>query len=94
MENIENRMTLDWQWPETPPEVKKKMNGPGWKQIGTNIFVPEEDAFDYAIERCTTIPFAVIGIDWTQEFKEMLVEWFYSDNWIWEGDSDGSTAHV
>lgn len=49
--------------------------------IGTekgNI-VPEEDAYDYALDRC------LHGSEEDQEdFKEMLVEWFYSGNFIKE----------
>lgn len=83
--NIENPMVLDflWKWNE-PEETEEKRNGPGYTQMGTGIFVPEEDAFNYAIEHCVLIPFTVIGIEWTQEFKEMLVEWFYSGNWVKE----------
>lgn len=87
-EVVENRMVVDWQWTEVPEKVKEKLNGPGWRQIGTDVFVPEEDAFDYAIERCTTIPFAVAGIEWVQEFKDMVVEWFYSYNWVHEDDKE------
>lgn len=46
------------------------------------LIVEEEQAFDYALERC---------LSGTQEdrkeFREMLVEWFYSGNWI-EEDED------
>lgn len=46
------------------------------------LVVEEEQAFDYALERC---------LSGTQEdrkeFREMLVEWFYSGNWI-EEDED------
>ena len=49
--------------------------------IGTekgNI-VPEKDAYDYALDRC------LHGSEEDQEdFKEMLVEWFYSGNFIKE----------
>lgn len=39
--------------------------------------VTEEEAFDYALERC------LHGTPQDrQEFREMLVEWFYSGNWI------------
>lgn len=65
-------------------EIKEKLNGAGYKEMGTGVFVPEEDAFDYAIEHCAIVPFMVQGIEWTQEFMEMLVEWFYSGNWIKE----------
>lgn len=42
-------------------------------------FVPEEKAYSYAIERCLR------GTENDQkEFREMLVEWFYSGNWIKE----------
>ena len=49
------------------------------------MFVPEEDAFEYALEQCVeTVPDSFFGIRWTEEFKEMLVEWFYSGHWISE----------
>ena len=42
--------------------------------------VDEEQAFDYALERC------LHGIIQDQEdFREILVEWFYSGNWVKEG---------
>ena len=43
--------------------------------------VSEEQAFDYALERC------LHGAPHDQQdFKELLVEWFYSGNWIKEDD--------
>lgn len=47
----------------------------GYEEIGTGIFVPEEDAFEYALEQ--------ISLD--EEEKQDFVEWFYSGNWIKEG---------
>lgn len=45
--------------------------------------VEEEEAYDYALER---------GLHGTlqdqQEFKESLVEWFYSGNWVKEEMED------
>lgn len=42
-------------------------------------FVPENVAFKYAFERCTNgTP------EDKEEFREMLVEWFFSGNWIKE----------
>lgn len=39
--------------------------------------IEEERAFEYAMERCLSgTP------DERQEFQEMLVEWYYSGNWI------------
>lgn len=63
-----------------------KLNGAGYTEIGTGNFVPEEDAFEYALERC------LIGTEEDQEkFKEMLVEWFYSGNWVREY---GKEVHI
>ena len=84
MRDIENRMVVDSEWRRIgPAEEDEKLNGPGYEEIGTGIFVPEEDAFNYALERCfEVVPEGVHSFSWTQEFKEMLVEWFYSGNWI------------
>lgn len=55
----------------------------GWESIDTGLFVSDEDAFDYALKQCLiAIPSELHKLDWTQEFKEMLVEWFYSGNWV------------
>ena len=46
------------------------------------LVVEEEQAFDHALERC------LFGTqEDRKEFREMLVEWFYSGNWI-EEDED------
>lgn len=82
MKRIENRMERDpvWENLEKPCEVTEKLNGPGYLEIGTENFVPEEYAFDYALERC------LHGTEEDkQEFREMLIEWFYSENWIKDG---------
>lgn len=48
------------------------------------IKVPEEDAYEYALERCFH------GSEEDQkEFKEMLVDWFYSGNFIKEERVNG-----
>lgn len=39
--------------------------------------VPEEDALEYAMKRCG-IQFADQPGDTTEEFRDMLVEWFFS----------------
>lgn len=77
MERIENRMVRDSAWGnlEKPCGVTEKLNGPGYLEIGTGNFVPEEDAFDYALERL---------LDSTEEFKREFIEWFYSESWIKE----------
>lgn len=49
----------------------------GYRELTTKEFVADEDAFAYAFERCTN------GTDEEiEEFKKMLVEWFYSGNWL------------
>ena len=48
----------------------------GYLEFHSNEFVSDEDAYAYAFERCTN------GTDEEiEEFKQMLVEWFFSGNW-------------
>lgn len=76
---LENRMVADimlWQRAHEP-DIHEKVNNPaGYSEIGTGVFVPEEDAYDYAMERL------YLGTD---EEKKEFVEWFYSGNWVKEG---------
>lgn len=45
--------------------------------------VEDNQAFDYALGRCLNgTP------DDRKDFREMLVEWFYSGNWVKEEDSN------
>lgn len=75
---VENRMVVDSEWEHTYP-VEVVLNQPGYHEMGTNVFVPESEAYEYALERCLN------GTKQDQkEFKEMLVDWFYSGNWIKE----------
>lgn len=77
-EMIENRMVVDSEWTYmVPEEVKAKLSEPGYHEYGTNVFVPESEAYDFALERCLNG-----SEEDMKEFKEMLVEWFYSGgNW-------------
>lgn len=80
-EMIENRMVVDSQWEELErySEVEEVLNRKGYHEIGTNVFVPEKEAYAYALERCLN------GTELEQlEFRSLLVEWFYSGNWIKE----------
>ena len=77
---VENRMVVDseWRWKEEH-SVEDTLNEKGFHEMGTNVFVPEDEAFEYALDRCMN------GYEEDRkEFKEMLVEWFYSGNWIKE----------
>ncbi len=76
---LENRMVDDtqWTWQNAHDPVEEKEIEEGYMEMGTNVFVSKEDAYDYALERCLN------GSEQDQkEFKEMLVEWFFSGNWV------------
>ncbi|MDO4326291.1 MAG: hypothetical protein Q4E24_09725 [bacterium] len=45
--------------------------------------VEDEDAYDYALERCLHGTEAE-----QQEFKDMLVEWYYSGDWLKEEEEN------
>ena len=82
MERIENRMVVDSEWAfleRDMKEVEDVVAEEGYHEMGTNVFVPVNEAYEYAIDRCLN------GTEEEQkEFREMLVEWFYSGNWIKE----------
>lgn len=88
---IENPMVMGSFWEHLEresgalEEIREKLNGPGYSALDSDIFIPEEKAFDYALEQCMEFVSGDIGkIKRKQEFKEFLVEWFYSGNWIKE----------
>ncbi len=84
-EQIENTMVIDWWWKQrlkgieerASEETERKSKEFGYREIRTNIFVPESDAYEYALEQCLN------GAE-QREFREMLIEWYYSGNWIKE----------
>ena len=79
--SVENRMVVDSQWDwQQSGEVEEKSGRKGYVEILTDEFVPEDEAFEYAFERCTNG-----SEDEQKEFKTMLVEWFFSGNWTREG---------
>ena len=60
-------------------EAEKKKSQGYWLGIGADrgTIVDDENAYDYALER------SLHGSPEDQnEFREMLVEWFYSGNWV------------
>jgi len=80
MEHLENRMVLDAEWGiMTPWEMEKKLSSVGYVNLETNVFVSEDYAFQYALENCLHGT-----LEEKKEFQEMLVEWFYSGNWVKE----------
>lgn len=74
VERIENRMVVDSRWLEVPLEVKEKLNKAGYRELCTGIFVPGEDALEYATEK----------LSWDADLQKEFVEWFYSGNWVKE----------
>lgn len=78
---VENKMTIDaywdWQLNHDVPKEEEEITDKGYHEVGTHTFVADEDAFKYALDKCMN------GSEEEQrEFKEMLVEWFYSGgNW-------------
>lgn len=46
----------------------------GYAGLGEDLgtFVPEEDAYRYAMER----------VQWSEELQKEFVEWFYSGDWV------------
>lgn len=76
-ERIENRMVVDSQWHFlTPPEAAGEAPGEaGYLEMGTGRFIPEEDAFGYAIEKLS---------GGTEEEKQEFVSYFYSGNYIYQ----------
>ena len=81
MEQIENKMVVDSIWErlesKVPEEIKEKLREPGYTEFGTGNFVPDSEAYEYALQHCLNGTEEEV-----KEFKEMLVEWFYSGNWI------------
>ena len=82
MVEVDNILVNDAYWADVEKRnasVEKVLSQKGYHELGTNAFVPEEDAYEYAFDRCMN------GTEEEQkEFKEMLVEWFYSGNWVKE----------
>lgn len=56
--------------------------GKGWRGIGPNAgkFVPEADAFKYACREVGILAYDSSAPDF-EEFKAMLVGWYFSGNW-------------
>lgn len=44
--------------------------------------VGDNEAYDYALERCLKGP-----TEEQKEFRDMLVEWYYSGNWVKEDEN-------
>ena len=80
MNEVENILVNDAYWEcQQEEEEEQVILEKGYRHFKTDEFVPEDEAFEYAFERCTN------GTeDEQKEFKAMLVEWFFSGNWVKE----------
>ena len=56
-----------------------------YRGIGPNSgkIVAEPDAFQYALKECGVLAYSSNAPEFG-EFREMLVEWYFSGNWIEE----------
>lgn len=79
-EQIENRMVVDSEWVHSEhKELEEILEEKGYHELGTGVFVPEKNAYEYALEHC------LYGSEQEQrDFKELLIGWFFSGNWIKE----------
>lgn len=65
-------------------DASEELDAGGYLNVDRGVFVPENGAFDYAIEQCVESG-SLRDIKWTSEFMDMLIEWFYSSSeWIEE----------
>lgn len=67
------------QCPKCGMMMQAEENTAGYEGIGPEkgIYIKEEDSLEFAVNR------GLHGAsDEKQEFKEMVMEWFYSGNWI------------
>lgn len=53
----------------------------GYETMDGREFVRDEDALDYVLEKCG-IAIVDDGAPDAEEFKTMLVEWFFSGDWV------------
>lgn len=78
-EQIENRMVVDSEWEHLDPKEVEVDTIVGYSSLDNSEFVEEGMAYEYALDVCLNG-----SDDDKKEFKEMLVEWFFSGNWIKE----------
>lgn len=53
----------------------------GYVTIDGSEFVSDENALRYVLEKCGVKVFDITAPD-AEEFKAMIVEWYFSGNWV------------
>ena len=71
-EQLENKMVVDAAWRNAEP-VELPETQAGYHRWGSAEYVPENEAYEYALDHCLNG-----SEEEVKEFKEMLVDWFYS----------------
>ncbi len=61
--------------------MPESLNGPGYEEIGTGVFVPDESAYQFALER----------ISMNAEEQKEFIDWYFSGNFVHVG---GGQAYV
>lgn len=57
-----------------------------YRNLGTNERVEEDEALDYVLKKCGIKLVEVEDALEQEELKDMLVEWYFSGNWIKEDE--------
>ena len=71
---IENHMVVDSYWESMEKNsVEEVLTSTGYHKVGTNEFVPDSEAYGYALDQCLNG-----SEEDVKEFKAMLVDWYYS----------------
>ena len=67
-------MVVDAEWRFLENNIQPDItHEKGYHKVGESEFVPDNEAFEYAFDKCTN------GTDEAvKEFKTMLVEWYFS----------------
>lgn len=66
-------MVVDSEWPDQEEILPYVLNEKGYHRVGTEEFVPDDEAFEYALDKCINGQEEDV-----KEFRAMLVEWYFS----------------
>lgn len=76
---VDNIMLNDLIRDQLNNDAAENLDGGGYLNVNRGVFVPKASAFDYAMEQCVERGIEhVRKAEFTKEFRDMLIEWFYS----------------